>query len=621
MTVAGGVGSLIGALLAPRVARRIGRDRTIVLGSAVFSLGMFVFPAEHGPRRVVLVVLLANEAPSPVGRSARPPDSRRRCGGCGRRDHDRAVDMVLPAAHDRLTPLPRRCPVASGHVRGDGRVRRRAGRLSAVLVVVAGLTGPTVPAGPAVAADREAPVEVTLRAARTFALHQLARTDRRLGTGRFPTVALDGRPWRTSGTDGWLAGFWPARLWLAYQADGRRSWARRAVARQAPLAVREDDTTAHDLGFLLQTSFGRGAVLAGRRSDADVVRRAAAALASRYVASVGAIRAWDGPAGQVSVNVDNLMNLELLFQGDDLGGPARWRDLAVRHALTSARWQLRADGSTFHVVRFDERSGAPVWAGTVQGLSDDSTWARGQAWAVHGFTTAYRESGDPRLLEAASRAAGFAVTHAPRDGVPWWDYDAPGTRRDTTAAAVLASGLLELARIDPDPGRRAGWRGAGMHTLRSLVGPRYLSRGTGDWSVLRHGRHDETYDDNGVTYGDTYLLEALLRVEQLPATSPALPVAVLRRGPDGGLRADLGGPRTVSAVSVRWPAGTATRFRIQTSRDGRSWSTCRGGVSSGRVTGLETYDLRDRAARFVRVRALGTADGSPGRPVEVRIRG
>jgi hypothetical protein len=239
---------------------------------------------------------------------------------------------------------------------------------------------------------------------------------------------------------------------------------------------------------------------------------------------------------------------------------------------------------------------------------------------VHGFTTADRESHAARLLAAARQTAGFAVAHAPRDGVPWWDYDAPGTRRDTTAAAVLASGLLELARIDPDADLRARWRAAGMHTLRTLVGPRYLARGTGAWSVLLHGRHNAGYDDSGVTYGDHYLLEALLRVELLPARRPALKVTDLRRLGAGGLRAELAGQRAVSGVSVRWP-GTPTRFVVQTSRDGRSWTSGRGGVSSGLTVGRETYDLPDRLARYVRVRPLGAADGSSGRPLAVVVRG
>ena len=498
-----------------------------------------------------------------------------------------------------------------------------AGRFAAVLLVAAALTGPPVPAAPASARVHEVPSEVAFRQARTFALAQLARADRRLAPGRFPTVAVGDSPWRTEDTSGWLAGFWPGRLWLAYELDGRRHWARRATVTQAPLAVRQDDTTAHDLGFLIQTSFGRGATLVGATSDAAVTLRAAAALASRYVPAAGVIRCGDAPPGQVNVIVDNLMNLELLFWAADHGGLHAWRDIALQHALTTARWHLRADGSTFQVVRLDELTGQPVWSGTAQGLSDTSTWARGQAWAVHGFTTAYRETGDPRLLAAARKAAGFVVTHAPADGVPWWDYDAPGTRRDTTAAAVQASGLLELARIDPDPAGRATWRAAGLRTLRSLVGPAYLARGTGAWSVLLHGRHDPRYDDVGATYGDYYLLEALLRVQLLPSDRPALRPASTRRGAEGGLRVDLGGRHRVSAVSVRWAAGAgrATRYRVQMSVDGRRWTTVRGGVSSGRITSFETYDLRDRVTRFVRVVPLGTSTGAPGRVGELRVRG
>ena len=498
---------------------------------------------------------------------------------------------------------------------------RRAAAVWLTLAVLAAVLGSARPAA-AVPPRHEARLEVALRDARTYALHQLRRTDRRLGPGRYPTVAVGDAPWRTSGTNGWLGGFWPGRLWLAYELTGDRSWARRAAARQAPLAVRQDDTSTHDLGFLLETSFGRGADLRGRRGDAAVVQRAAAALAARYVPAVGALRSWDGPDGQTTVIVDSLMNLELLFRAADHGGPRQWRGLAVQHALTAAHWLVRPDGSTFHVVRFDESTGLPVWRGTVQGLADWSTWARGQSWAVHGFTTAYAESRDPRLLDAARRVAAFAVSHLPADGVPWWDYDAPGTRRDTTAAAVLASGLLDLARVDPDPVRRAGWRDAAMRTLCSLVGPRYLAKGTGSWSVLLHGRHDPTYDDAGVTYGDHYLLEALLRVQLLPSTRAAQRVRAVTALAGGGRRADLGAARQVSAVSVRWRHGgtAATRFAVQVSPDGARWTTVRAGVSSGRSAAAETYDLLDRATRFVRVRPLGSTDGTAGRVVRLVVR-
>lgn len=465
-----------------------------------------------------------------------------------------------------------------------------------------------VPAHPVAAAPRERAREVALRQAAAFAGRQLARTDRRLAAGRFPTVAPGSR-WHTGGTDGWLAGFFPGQLWQAYELTGEPAWRRRAIARQWPLRVRADDASSHDLGFLLQNSFGRGARLAGRRADAAVTRRAAAALASRWVPQVQAIRSWAGPPGQVTVIVDSLVNLELLYAAARRDGRTDWRDLATRHALTVAREHLRPDGSTFHVVRFDEGSGEPVWRGTRQGLADDSTWARGQSWAVYGFTGAWRDSGDRRLLAAARRTADFALAHLPRDGVPLWDYDASASAdrsRDTTAAAALAAGLLELARLDPDPTRRAAYRAGGMRTLRSLVGPRYLARGTRSPALLLHGHHDARYRDSGVTYGDHYLLDALLRVQLLPSAAPALPAEVRRRA-DGGVRLDLGPARRVSAVSVRWRHGAAlaSRFRIATSLDGRSWVPARGGVSSGRSGAFETYDIADRVARYVRVSAPG----------------
>lgn len=487
-----------------------------------------------------------------------------------------------------------------------------AGLLAATVLLVAALPA-------AHAATHERPSEVVLRAARQFALHQLARTDQRLADGRFPTVAVGGR-WHTSGTSGWVAGFHPGSLWLAYQASGRRVWAHRASERQAPLTVRQDDTSTHDLGFLLQTSFGRGAALTGSRADADVTVRAASALASRWVPQVGAIRSWDGPRGQVTVIVDNLVNLELLFAAARLAERPEWRRLALRHALTTAAQHVRPDGSTFHVVRFDQGTGKPVWKGTVQGLADGSTWARGQSWAVYGFTAAFRETGDRRLLHAARRTAGFAVGHLPPDGVPYWDYDARGTAdstRDTTAAAVLSAGLLELARLDPDAARRASYARSGLHILRTLAGPRYLAKGTGSPAVLLHGHHNATYADSGVTYGDHYFLEALLRAQLIPSPRPALrPTMVRTSGPI--TTADLGSTRNVSGVSLRWLDGStgATRFRIETSSDGGTWSVARGAVSSGRSEGFETYDVGDRSARYVRVTVLGN-----GAVRAVRVRG
>ena len=404
------------------------------------------------------------------------------------------------------------------------------------------------------------------------------------------------RPWRwatarggPSGTNGWLAGFWPGRLWLAYELDGRPAL--------GPAGDRHGGAAGRPAG--------RHHSARPRLPDPDQLRsrrrpwwapaatpgvdpaRAAAALASRYVPAAGVIRCWAGAGrpGRRHRRQPDEPRAAVLGRRPRRPAPSGGTS-PLQHALTTARWHLRADGSTFQVVRFDESTGQPVWAGTAQGLSDTSTWARGQAWAVHGFTTAYRR--DRRPAAAGRGPQGRRLrrrrTRRPtacRGGTT--TRPAPGaTRRPRPCRHPACSSWPGSTRT---PDRRATWRAAGLHTLRSLVGPAYLARGTGAWSVLLHGRHDPTYDDAGVTYGDYYLLEALLRVQLLPSDRPALPVASTRRGAGGGLRADLGSRRRVSAVSVRWAAGasTATRYRVQTSVDGRRWTTVRGGVSSGRT--------------------------------------
>ncbi|MGZ4613941.1 MAG: discoidin domain-containing protein [Actinomycetes bacterium] len=532
---------------------------------------------------------------------------------------------------------------------------RAAGRRTALralaVAVLAALVAPALSA-PATAAPRvvESPTEVAFRQARTFALQQLAETARATPTGRYPVVAPGRGRWRTLDAASWMAGFLPGQLWQAYELSGNPTWARRAAARQAALSPRARDVSTHDLGFVLFDSFGQERRLTGDPASRDLLLTAAASLASRYVPAAKTLRSWDGPDGQVTVIVDNMVNLELLFWAARHGGPASWRTIALQHALTTRDQLVRPDGSTFHAVRFDETTGRRLWRGTVQGWRDSSTWGRGQSWAVYGFTGAYRETHDRRMLAVARRTADYALRHLPPDGVPYWDYDLPQAKptfRDSSAGAVLASGLLELALLDPSPHRRERYRAAALHTLRSLTGPHYLAAGTKARSVLLHAHHNAAYPDAGTAYGDYYLLEALQRVQLQPSTRPALPVvratadraqhghpahAVLdgaastrwsATGVSPRLTLDLGRARTVSAVSVAWWHGSrsATRLRVRTSRDGRSWTTARTVVSSGRSSRLETYDVPDRQARYVRLVCPG---GSGDRRVDistVRVRG
>jgi unsaturated chondroitin disaccharide hydrolase len=171
-------------------------------------------------------------------------------------------------------------------------------------------------------------------------------------------------------------------------------------------------------------------------------------------------------------------------------------------------------------VVFDSGTGAVKRKETVQGYADGSTWARGQAWAVYGFTMAYRESGDARLLAVARRVADWWLAHVPSDGVPYWDFDAPGIPaepRDSSAAAIAASGLVELSSLEPDSARSATYLSAAKATLTSLSGPAYLAEGTTSRSILLHGTSNKPGGayDHGLIYGDYYFLEALLRYRAL----------------------------------------------------------------------------------------------------------
>ena len=304
-----------------------------------------------------------------------------------------------------------------------------------------------------------------------------------------------------------------------------------------------------------------------------MVLRGARSLASRYGPAVGMTRSWgkrDSP--RFTVIVDNLMNLELLFWAARHGGDPAWYGMALSHAVRSARDHGRGDGSTFHVVDYDARNGKLRGKRTRQGYARDSTWSRGQAWAVYGFTMAYRETGDRRLLAAARRAADWYLAHLPADLVPYWDFDAPGipdAPRDSSAAAIAASGLLELAELDPDAAQGARYHAAAEATLASLSSDRYLARGHPDQSILLHGTQDRPRGryDTGLVFGDYYFIEALLR-HQSPPRQPDTPELDVRARWTGGdvrarVRSDEAGTIRAALLAGR---GTARRLELDGAR-------------------------------------------------------
>lgn len=353
-----------------------------------------------------------------------------------------------------------------------------------------------------------------------FAERQLARTHAEVRPGRFPNYTTRSGHWHTSNAAGWTSGFFPGELWLAHRWSGRRVWARRAARRQTALAGQASSSATHDVGFIVLTSYGAAWRATHESRYRRVLLRAGASLASRFNGRVGATRSWGRRGGRrFTVIVDNLMNIQLLFWGARHGGPAVWREMAHRHALTTLRNHVRPDGSTFHVVDFDARTGAVLRRRTKQGAADDSTWARGQAWAIYGLAASYGQTHDPRLLRGARRVARWWLRNVPSDHVPYWDFDARlPAPRDSSAAAVAASGLLDLARRETSRRNARRYKRAAVATLRSLASPRFLARGTRSRSILLHGTANEPRGshDTGLVYGDYYFLEGLLRARLDP---------------------------------------------------------------------------------------------------------
>jgi hypothetical protein len=280
--------------------------------------------------------------------------------------------------------------------------------------------------------------------------------------------------------------------------------------------------STHDLGFVIFDSFGHGYRLTQNARYRDVILDGSRTLVLRYNPRVGAIKSWDTETRpdhrrlwKYPVIIDNMMNLEMLFWAAANGGDPAWRVVAERHALTSARAHVRPDGSTAHVALFDPTTGAFEGRVTWQGHADTSTWARGQAWAVHGFTAAYAHTRRPELLDAARRTADWFLAHLPADAVPYWDFRhpaIPNTERDASAGAIAASGLFQLATLTR--GADAARYRAGAERILESLAASYLSAGTNSRAILLHSvghrpQNDEV--DVGISYADYYFVEALLR--------------------------------------------------------------------------------------------------------------
>jgi unsaturated chondroitin disaccharide hydrolase len=364
-----------------------------------------------------------------------------------------------------------------------------------------------------------------MNAALNLAIDKLDRLSRRFPCG-FPSGYGDANVYQPAGNIEWTAGFWTGLLWLAYQRTGLSLWRERAEALLPSfvhrLEARGAGVETHDLGFLYTLS----AVAAWRTTGDATARsgalRAADLLAARYLPRGHIIQAWgrlDDPQERGRIIVDSAMNMPLLFWAASESGVASLRDIATRHLDQCIRLLVRPDGSTFHTFFVDAETGEGRYGRTHQGFSDFSCWSRGQAWAIYGFSLAYRYTREARYLDVARRLARYFLDHVPPDGICRWDLTFGSTEKqepDTSAAAIAVSGLQELAALlgpdDPDRPRVAA---EARRVLEILVSA-HASTDPAEDGILLHGVCHRPLGlgvNECCLWGDYFYVEALARLE------------------------------------------------------------------------------------------------------------
>lgn len=343
--------------------------------------------------------------------------------------------------------------------------------------------------------------------------------------GKLPKTINKEGALETSDYGWWCSGFFPGELWYLYEnnpTDELKKYAELYTDRVEPA---KNLTNTHDLGFMLYCSFGNGYRITNNPAYKDIMITGANSLATRYNPTIGAIRSWDfnKAVWQFPVIIDNMMNLEFFTWASRATGDTKFKEMALSHADKTIQHHFRKDNSSYHVVSYDTLTGVPHIKQTHQGLADESAWARGQAWALYGYTTMYRETAEPIYLEQARCIAQFIMNHPnlPEDKIPYWDFDdpnIPNVPRDASAAAIIASALIELSQMDNGQFGKDCFALAEQQ-LRSLTSPEYLAeKGTNQFFALMHSTGSlpgNSEVDVPLSYADYYYVEALLRMKRV----------------------------------------------------------------------------------------------------------
>ena len=351
-------------------------------------------------------------------------------------------------------------------------------------------------------------------------------------SSQFPwgTDPANGNKWTLSDGNWWTSGFFPGRLWQTYENSLNPSWMSRAQVQTQSLLNQDVNTVDHNIGFKIMESYGNGYRITRDPAYMKVIQTAAKSMATLYQPSAGVIDSWPGYDSHITVIVDNMMTLELLFFAAQNGGDPAWRDIAVNHALKTMQDHVRADGSTYHAVDYNT-DGTVFSKFTIGGAGTETTWSRGQAWAIYGFTRTYHYTQDSRFLNTAQRLADYFITHLPPDYVPYWDFSQCCTApRDSSAAAIAAAGLLELSTYVAAQADRDRYRNAALNIQASLSSPAYLGDRQATDGVLLHGSgnvRQNSQIDVSLIFGDYYFIQGCFRAKPLPTAPTNLTATVM----------------------------------------------------------------------------------------------
>ncbi|WP_455641272.1 glycoside hydrolase family 88 protein [Parabacteroides sp.] len=342
------------------------------------------------------------------------------------------------------------------------------------------------------------------------------------------TLNTDGSVYYCGYAD-WRSGFFPGSVWYLYELSG--DTALLPLAQKYTLAIEEAKnlTWHHDIGFIINCSFGNGLRLTADPSYKEVIVEAARSLSTRFRETAGIIQSWNVDRGWQSergwecpVIIDNMMNLELMFEATRLSGDSTFYKIAVSHADRTMQEHFRPDGSCYHVIDYSLKEGSVRHRQTAQGYADESIWSRGQAWAIYGYTVCYRETGNRKYLDQALKTFNMMknLPNLPADLIPYWDMDAPNIPdepRDASTASCIASALYEISTMDvPNPGEYKAYADS---LMASLASPAYRAAlGTNGNFLLMHSVGSIPHNseiDVPLNYADYYFLEALKRKRDL----------------------------------------------------------------------------------------------------------